>query len=125
MPINRILVLCVLALIDYPGPIFDSWAELGPFLKAMNTSYINELQEKVATWYKSFKYKYKSEIARRINTALLPKSPPKLEFINDPNSRSSDCCTEQKQLIVDLKDEVARLTSRVRVMEYQLSKIFP
>ena len=39
---------------NYPGPIFNTWDDLKPFLNNMTENYVNELQNKVALWYKEF-----------------------------------------------------------------------
>lgn len=40
---------------NYPGPIFNSWDELKPFLNNVTSNYIDDLQLKINIWYKEFK----------------------------------------------------------------------
>eukprot|EP01040_Poterioochromonas_malhamensis_P005359 gene5359-5746_t len=62
---------------DYPGPVFNSWYDVNPFLKTITARDIDTLQTTVMTWFQNFQKKILSTLSEKLTNAfeILDRSP--------------------------------------------------
>lgn len=73
---------------NYPGPIFTSWNDLQPFLSSANSSYVDELQLKIITWYKDFKLNVQKNITDTMIMAF-------------NEEKTTQCKIEENEMIIN------------------------
>lgn len=105
---------------NYPGPIFNSWDELKPFLSGINGTYVDDLQLKIIKWYKEFKENVQHNIT---DTMLMAFNEDKSTVCNatDPKDRDDiDSTTTDSNYIEVLERKLDSVDKQYQILMKEL-----